>query len=82
MFYEYISVDENKNHADWTKSSDTLAQYGVNLRTVDGWNSLLTQNYNVRSIPRFIMLDRLGNIVNANALSPSEINGDFLMLFE
>lgn len=77
----YISVDENKNHAQWITSCDTLSQYGINLRTVNGWNSKLTQNYNVRSIPRFITLNQFGNIVNANAPAPSEINEDFLMLF-
>jgi len=64
-----ISVDEDKKL--WKKAVDIYDLEGIQLFASNGWQSSIITNYNINSIPRFILIDTESNIVNVNAEYPS-----------
>ncbi|GAB1855565.1 TlpA disulfide reductase family protein [Flavobacteriaceae bacterium MHTCC 0001] len=55
----------------WKKMITKEALGGVQLLAPNGWKSQFVQDYKINGIPRFILLDPSGNIVDANAPRPS-----------
>ena len=44
---------------------------GIQLIADNGFNSTFIKDYKINSIPRFILIDPEGNVVNADAPRPS-----------
>lgn len=65
-----ISVDRVKDHDKWKKMVADLQLTGVQLFA--NGDSSFEKAYEVSGIPRFILLDPQGNIVDPNALRPSD----------
>lgn len=63
-----ISVDENKT--DWENYVNNQNLEGVQLYA-GGWNNNFVQHFMITGIPRFILLDKEGMIIDANAPRPS-----------
>ncbi len=63
-----VSVDDNMN--EWLSAIDNYKLSG-NQWYAAGWNNDLCKFYQINSIPRFILIDDNGNIINANASPPS-----------
>ncbi|PVX51969.1 thiol-disulfide isomerase/thioredoxin [Balneicella halophila] len=64
-----ISIDEKKN--DWEKMVKDQDLKGIQLHAKEAWKSSLVQDYKINGIPRFILLDKEGNIITADAPRPS-----------
>ena len=64
-----ISIDENKEA--WDKWMVEKEMPGTQLWSEDAWKSEITQSYHINGIPRFMLFDTDGNIVNVNAPRPS-----------
>lgn len=73
-----VSVDEEKNHAKWKKFIVDEQLPGIQL-FANGW-SKITKDYKITGIPRFMVFDREGKIVEAVAPRPS--NPDLKALLE
>ena len=67
-----ISVDQQKDFEKWKTFVTERNMGGVQLFADSDWTSDFIVKYNVDSIPRFILLDPEGNIVNADAPRPSD----------
>lgn len=70
-----ISIDQNKDEwKEFVKSEDLK---GVQLFAENAFESQFIQEYGIRQIPTFIIIDKEGKIVNADAPRPSsdEITG-------
>ncbi len=67
-----ISIDAKKDHEKWRKMVDSKQLGGVQLFADNDWNSKFIQDFGINSIPRFILLDPQGNVVDANAPRPSD----------
>ena len=70
-----ISIDQNKDEwKEFVKSEDLK---GVQLFAENAFESQFIQDYGIRQIPTFIIIDKEGKIVNADAprLSSDEITG-------
>jgi len=70
-----ISIDQNKDEwKEFVKSEDLK---GVQLFAENAFDSQFIQDYGIRQIPTFIIVDKEGKIVNADAPRPSsdEITG-------
>ncbi len=67
-----ISVDVKKDYKEWRKMVADKSLGGVQLYADKDWNSDFIKAYVINSIPRFILIDPKGNIVNADAARPSD----------
>jgi thiol-disulfide isomerase/thioredoxin len=74
-----ISIDEGRGYKGdraaaykgWKKMIAEKNLGGTQLLADDGFNSQFIQDYKINGIPRFILIDPQGNIVNADAPRPS-----------
>lgn len=74
-----ISVDEDKEAWVEMISSDQPAWLQL---YAGSWNTAVANFFQIRSIPRFILLDRDGKIIDANAQRPSENIRDQILALE
>lgn len=75
-----VSIDVQKDHDTWVKMVNDKELGGIQLFANNNWNSKFIKDYAISGIPRFILIDPEGNIVNANAPRPS--NPKLIKLFE
>lgn len=67
-----ISVDDPKDYDTWRQMIAEKELGGIQLFADNKWESDFVQDYKINGIPRFILIDPEGNIVNANAPRPSD----------
>src|SRR5690606_12151600 len=67
-----ISIDAAKDHEKWKKFVTDRQMSGVQLYADKDWSSDFVKAYGVMSIPRFILIDPKGNVVDADAPRPSD----------
>ncbi len=75
-----ISIDEEEDNEKWLKFIREKDLGGIQVMAKNDWNSEVVKGYNIKGIPRFIMIDSNGKIVSADAPRPS--NPDLKVLFE
>ena len=75
-----ISVDKKKDHDKWKQMVIDMNLTGIQLYADNDFKSEFIANYGIRSIPRFILIDPDGNIVDGNAPRPS--NKELVELFD
>ena len=73
-----VSVDEEKNYDKWKKFIADEQLPGIQL-FANGW-SKITKDYKITGIPRFMVFDREGKVVESVAPRPS--NPDLKALLE
>lgn len=67
-----LSIDKQKDYDKWKELVTKESLGGVQLIADKDWESDFAVAYNIKSIPRFILIDPKGNVVNADAPRPSE----------
>ncbi|KGL62720.1 TlpA family protein disulfide reductase [Polaribacter sp. Hel1_85] len=67
-----ISIDQIKDHDKWKKMIVDKELGGMQLFADNNWESKFIQDYMIKGIPRFILIDPQGKIINANAPRPSD----------
>jgi len=67
-----ISIDDKKDHEKWKKMVADKELKGIQLFADNDWKSDFVKNYAIDGIPRFILIDSDGKIVNADAPRPSD----------
>ncbi len=67
-----ISVDVDKDHDKWKSFVTEKQLEGIQLFADKNWTSDFMKSYKINSIPRFILIDPKGNIVDADAARPSD----------
>lgn len=65
----FVSISCDQKIADWEKMVREDGLGGIQLH--NGGDEEFMNAYRIRSIPRFILLDREGNIISANMTRPS-----------
>lgn len=66
----YISIDAAE--AAWKKAITDLAIEGINVISPGNWNSKVCTYFQINSIPRYMIMDKKGNIVDFNAKRPAD----------
>ncbi|PCH76381.1 MAG: thioredoxin [Flavobacteriaceae bacterium] len=66
-----ISVDKTTDKDKWIAMIKDKKLEGIQLFASNSWSSEFVKGYLIKGIPRFILIDPQGNIVNANAPRPS-----------
>ena len=69
-----LSIDKMEHKDKWLKMVEDEQLQGVQIMSDKDWNSDFVTAYNIKGIPRFILIDKEGNIVDANAPRPSNPN--------
>jgi hypothetical protein len=64
-----ISIDQDKNA--WAAMLKDRQMKGTQLIADNAWSSKIVSDYRINGIPRFLIIGRDGNIVDANAVRPS-----------
>ena len=72
----YVSVDDAKAKEKWVESIAKHELDGIQLFSGGGWDASITDLYQIKGIPRYILVDKEGNIHSANAPRPS--SGDLI----
>ncbi len=67
-----ISIDARKDYEKWKKMVTDKQMGGIQLMADKDWNSQFVQDYGIMGIPRFILIDPDGKILNADAPRPSD----------
>jgi len=66
-----LSIDEKKDYQKWRTMIADKELTGIQLMADNNWNSSFITSYGIKGIPRFILIDTLGNIINSDAPRPS-----------
>ncbi len=76
---EFVSVSIDKDKAAWQKMVTEKEMKGVQLYADKAWESSICEDNLITGIPRFMLIDANGKIINVNAPRPSsdEINAIF-----
>ena len=75
-----MSIDDDRSHqgswdqarADWKAMVADKELGGVQIFAPNGWKSEFITAYKIQGIPRFILIDPDGNVVDPNAPRPSD----------
>lgn len=68
-----ISIDAKKDYEKWRKMVEEKELTGIQLLADKEQNSDFVQEYSIRGIPHFILIDPDGNIVRSSAPMPGRI---------
>ncbi|WNM19847.1 TlpA family protein disulfide reductase [Flavobacterium capsici] len=66
-----ISVDVQKDYEKWKSFVTEKSLGGKQLYADNNWNSDFIKAFGINSIPRFILIDPTGKVIDADALRPS-----------
>ncbi|MFD2940699.1 TlpA family protein disulfide reductase [Flavobacterium notoginsengisoli] len=67
-----LSLDRAKDLQKWKDFVKKEDLKGIQLMADKDFESDIAKNYDVRSIPRFLLFDKEGKIINIDAMRPSE----------
>ncbi len=67
-----MSIDPVKDKEKWLNMVKEKDLKGIQIFADNDWNSQFVQEYGIKGIPRFILVDKNGNILNADAPRPSD----------
>jgi thiol-disulfide isomerase/thioredoxin len=70
IVFLYISIDDNEEH--WKKAIEQNALEGIHGLSKGGWSSEVCKFFNISSIPRYMILNKSGKIVEQDAKRPSD----------
>jgi thiol-disulfide isomerase/thioredoxin len=83
VVFLYISIDEVEGN--WRKGMiDLKLENGTNVHSIGGWSSPAAKFFKLESIPRYMLMNKKGEIVDKDAKRPSDsqIMNDILKLLE
>lgn len=66
-----ISIDKEKDKDKWKKFVKENNLKGIQLWASEDQHDIFSKSLNIKSIPRFVLLDQEGKIISAQALRPS-----------
>ncbi len=67
----FVSISVDNTEQPWRKMVKEKKLGGIQLHADKNWQSDFVQAYGIKGIPRFILLDKKGNIISADAPRPS-----------
>ena len=72
ILFVSLSIDRNKDIELWKKTIKDMGLGGIQLHLGENWDWLKIFMPASMSVPRFVLLDREGKIINANMSRPSD----------
>ena len=75
-----LSIDQVKDAQKWKNMIATKQLKGIQIMADKAWRSSFVKDYVIEGIPRFILLDKKGNIISSNAPRPANFeNGSYVL---
>ena len=75
LVFMYVSIDEESDHQKWLDFLEKDPEFkGVHLYADGAWRSKIAEDYMIKGIPRYMLIDHEGKVANANAPRPSSGN--------
>ncbi len=74
-----VSLDEKENR--WRRYLKENNNYGINLICKGNWLNIIKSDYNIHGVPRYILIDEKGKIIDSDAISPSD-NAELKLIFD
>ncbi|MDO4880394.1 MAG: TlpA disulfide reductase family protein [Capnocytophaga sp.] len=74
-----ISIDDLENAQKWRDFVKEEQLTGVQLMADNAWKSEFIKQYGIKGIPRFILIDKEGKIINYDAPRPSQPETEVLL---
>lgn len=74
----FLSVSIDKNKKKWENMVKEQELGGVQILAPGGWGADICKKYNITGIPRFMLIDKEGKIINTKTLRPSQGVGNLL----
>lgn len=68
VVFVYVSIDENEEA--WQKAKEKYELTGLHTR-VDGWKAKVAEDYGVRGVPSYFLVDREGKFATEDTPRPS-----------
>ncbi|GAB2569668.1 TlpA family protein disulfide reductase [Spirosoma areae] len=69
VVFLYLSIDDTEDA--WKKALGTLQLSGEQGWSKGGWKSRIVQYFGIQSIPRYLLINKAGKVVDAEAKRPS-----------
>ncbi|GAB2539021.1 TlpA family protein disulfide reductase [Spirosoma aerophilum] len=69
VVFLYLSIDDTETV--WKRALNSLQLSGEQGFSKGGWNSRTVQYFGIQSIPRYILINKKGQVADANAKRPS-----------
>lgn len=70
VVFLYISIDQDAD--GWKNAIEKHSVTGINTFDGNGWNGIVAEQYNIKSIPAYFLIDADGNFATDSAPRPSE----------
>lgn len=70
IVFLYISIDGNREA--WIKAMSDMGIEGINVISPGNWNSPACRYFQINSIPRYMIINRKGEIEDVNAPRPND----------
>jgi thiol-disulfide isomerase/thioredoxin len=70
IVFLYISIDDSE--ANWKKAVEQNQLKGINTISRGGWSSEVCKVFNITGIPRYMIIDKSGKVIEENAKRPSD----------
>jgi thiol-disulfide isomerase/thioredoxin len=67
----FVSVSIDKDANAWKKMVKEKSMKGIQIIAQSDWNSQIVRDYIIQGIPRFIIIGKEGQIIDANSIRPS-----------
>lgn len=74
----YLNIDDKED--SWRRVIKKQSLEGIHLRADEEISRKLRSDYTIGPIPRYILIDKNGNVVRSNAASPTAVEPDILRL--
>jgi thiol-disulfide isomerase/thioredoxin len=72
LVFMYVSIDDETDHQKWLDFLEKDPEFkGVHLFADGAWRSKIAEDYMIKGIPRYLLIDHEGNVANSNAPRPS-----------
>ncbi len=68
--FVYISIDDTDEL--WKRGIEANRLEGIQLHSPGGWKSEVVKAFKITGIPRYMLINKKGEIVNENAMRPSQ----------
>jgi thiol-disulfide isomerase/thioredoxin len=67
----FINISFDKDNVTWLKCIEKYKVSGIELKCKGNWENILRTNFNINGIPRYVLINKNGEIIDSDAPSPA-----------